>query len=479
MARGLSVEKWEQYLYDKLGNPTANAVVYQAKGKTIARVWDENHERWKRLKQARINEMDANAILNAIDSLTSNRVWKERIILKGNFIIDQTLLLPSYCIFDAYQAKFKLEDNTNAPLIKAENAQHLEILGVKSDGNATNQNPPAGLHHIRIWNSKNFKIADIFIENAPEWCLELKLCDHAYLENLHFYTTGFATDGLGIIDCNNITAKGVFGRTGDDLVSIHAKERGVWDIQIENINGISENAALLGIYHESNDTNTVYPIKRIVVRGMTGYTLNSEATGHLIKIGSKISDAVFEDITIEDFEGSAGEGIRLALNYEGYAPCTIRRLTLKGKIYDTTLGPAIYLTDYGTLEKSEINVIAEHVRKDHTAFWFNGIVNHTKIKGYMENESGSVGQGVYLRQGSYNLISVRVKYANQAVILGETDCAVTRTKVTNCIIESTNYAPIEERGDSDYNVIAENIIPSGTSIATVGTNTVTRNNDAL
>ena len=436
-----------------------------------------NYKGWKRIDKGEAGVDDAEVIQKVLDSLTPNRTWKERVVLKGEFIVKQTLLIPSYCIFDAYQATFRLADNANVPLIKVDGAEHFEILGVKSDGNATNQNPPAGLHHIRVWNSKNFKIKDIFIENAPEWCLELMLCDHAYLENLHFYTTSTATDGLSIVDCYNITAKGIFGQTVDDLVSIHAKERGVQDIQIENINGISENSGLLGIYHESNDTNTIYPIKRIVVKDITGYTLNS-ASGHVIKIGSHISGAVFENITIEDFEiSSAADGIRLALDYSGYTLCTIRRLTLKGKTYDTHM--AIYLTDYGTLEKSEIDIIAEYVRANYTAFTFDGVVNHTKIKGYIENEADSSGQGVYLKQGSYNQISVHVKYANQAVILGATGYAVTRTKVVNCIIESTNYAPIEERGDSDYNVIAENIIPSGKSINTVGTNTVTRDNDAL
>ena len=67
MSFGWSRDRWEEYLFDRVGQPLANAVVYQAKGKTIAKVWSEQRERFKRIAQKNAGVADMEIIQAAIN----------------------------------------------------------------------------------------------------------------------------------------------------------------------------------------------------------------------------------------------------------------------------------------------------------------------------------------------------------------------------------------------------------------------------
>ncbi|MDI6690557.1 MAG: hypothetical protein QME50_01650, partial [Candidatus Bathyarchaeota archaeon] len=82
-----------------------------------------------------------------MDSLTTNRTWKEKIILKGNFTISNTIIVKSYTILE-FQGKITVADNVNIDAaIKSEGfdefagtnstgaAVEVEIVGLKLDGN--------------------------------------------------------------------------------------------------------------------------------------------------------------------------------------------------------------------------------------------------------------------------------------------------------------------------------------------------------
>ncbi len=70
MGFGWSRDRWEEYLFDRVGQPLANAVVYQAKGKTIAKVWSEQRERFKRIAQKNAGVADAEVVKSTIDTVT-------------------------------------------------------------------------------------------------------------------------------------------------------------------------------------------------------------------------------------------------------------------------------------------------------------------------------------------------------------------------------------------------------------------------
>jgi len=95
-------------------------------------------------------------IQSALNSLTAGRVWKERVALRGTFILDNRIQLSSYTILDMTEAYIKLKDNAQlplvewrpgqpeeyrlAPLIYATDETDIEILGGILDGNRLNQN---------------------------------------------------------------------------------------------------------------------------------------------------------------------------------------------------------------------------------------------------------------------------------------------------------------------------------------------------
>jgi len=88
---------------------------------------------------------DASDVINDVlaNGLTPGRTWKETVVLKGDFILDSTIFLPSYCRIDAYQAKITLAPNCNcdffqpADLINSNGA--IEIWGGKWYGDYNNQ----------------------------------------------------------------------------------------------------------------------------------------------------------------------------------------------------------------------------------------------------------------------------------------------------------------------------------------------------
>ncbi|MBS7649081.1 hypothetical protein KEJ17_05500, partial [Candidatus Bathyarchaeota archaeon] len=86
-------------------------------------------------------------IQSVIDSLTADRTWKEKIILRGDFTISNTIIVKSYTILE-FQGKITVADNANIDAaIKSEGFDQLagtdstggvvevEIVGLKLDGN--------------------------------------------------------------------------------------------------------------------------------------------------------------------------------------------------------------------------------------------------------------------------------------------------------------------------------------------------------
>ncbi|MEM3760797.1 MAG: hypothetical protein QXZ02_06790, partial [Candidatus Bathyarchaeia archaeon] len=86
-------------------------------------------------------------IQSAIDSLPADRTWKEKIILKGDFTILNTIIVRSYTALE-FQGKITVADNANIDAaIKSEGFDELagtdstggvvevEIVGLKLDGN--------------------------------------------------------------------------------------------------------------------------------------------------------------------------------------------------------------------------------------------------------------------------------------------------------------------------------------------------------
>jgi len=93
-------------------------------------------------------------IQGALNALTSGRTWKEKLVLRGVFIISSPLSVPSYTIFDASAAELRADDYLNAPIITNSNLtggnRDIELYVGVLNGNEDNQNDtwpyPYGVH---------------------------------------------------------------------------------------------------------------------------------------------------------------------------------------------------------------------------------------------------------------------------------------------------------------------------------------------
>ena len=112
-------------------------------------VWREGDEYYAADSSGiRFSGKNASQIIqSAIDSLTANRTWKEKILLKGDFTISNTIIIKNYTILE-FQGKITVADNANIDAaIKSKDFDQLagtdstggvvevEIVGLKLDGN--------------------------------------------------------------------------------------------------------------------------------------------------------------------------------------------------------------------------------------------------------------------------------------------------------------------------------------------------------
>jgi len=105
----------------------------------------------------------------ALDALTSGRTWREKVLVKGDFIVnrqagkDYAIGVPSYTILEV-QGKLTLADGQNVHIIKNTGNNNIEIIGGILDGNKVNQGP--GYHSgIRFEFVTDFLIKDVTVKN--------------------------------------------------------------------------------------------------------------------------------------------------------------------------------------------------------------------------------------------------------------------------------------------------------------------------
>ncbi|MGQ9530542.1 MAG: hypothetical protein ACUVQX_03150 [Candidatus Bathycorpusculaceae bacterium] len=115
-------------------------------------------------------------IQSAIDALTVGRTWKEKIVLKGDFTISNTIIVRSYTTLE-FQGKITVADNANLDAaIKSEGFDDLagtdstggvvdvEIVGLELDGNKEKQTRGFGLQLY----GRRITLRDITIYNCKE-----------------------------------------------------------------------------------------------------------------------------------------------------------------------------------------------------------------------------------------------------------------------------------------------------------------------
>jgi hypothetical protein len=116
-------------------------------------------------------------INEALLSLTAGRTWQEKVVLKGNFVIDDSIEIPSYTILEI-QGKIKAADSCSILATRGlvqnlgremgtNNATRITILGGELDGNKDN-NTGGDQEGISILNTTDFLIDGVYIHDCDE-----------------------------------------------------------------------------------------------------------------------------------------------------------------------------------------------------------------------------------------------------------------------------------------------------------------------
>jgi hypothetical protein len=258
----------------------------------------------------------ASVIQSALNALTSGRTWKEKVVLKGEFVLNSMINLTSYLHLEL-QGSLKLANNKDVTMLYGAGLTHLEISGGIMDGNSPNQTPPPTLWGltkgaiIGLDNCTNVIIRDIFAKNARLWALWLERCENFVVSNINFDTgvvvsdgvTGRNQDGLHIVSCRRGVINGLYGIVGDEFFGVSANyaKGETSEIVATNIAGKSRSGHM--VYLRPADENAV-------IRDVSMSNVATKDVGiSAIRIFAIYSGAVVKHVTIN------------GVNVEGWGSC--------------------------------------------------------------------------------------------------------------------------------------------------------------
>jgi len=98
------------------------------------------------------------------NGLTSGRDWKEKVLMKGNFTITDSIKVPSYTILEIF-GSLTPKDYLDKSVIENEDTidgnSHIEVIGGCFYGNVDNQASNAEMYAIGFWGVSNSTVRDI------------------------------------------------------------------------------------------------------------------------------------------------------------------------------------------------------------------------------------------------------------------------------------------------------------------------------
>ncbi len=87
-------------------------------------------------------------IQNVMDALTSGRTWREKVVLKGSFEINTTIIVPSHTEIVIY-GMLRLADAAVQHILTLDHVEDVKIVGGKLDGNKESFGEAALYTHVR------------------------------------------------------------------------------------------------------------------------------------------------------------------------------------------------------------------------------------------------------------------------------------------------------------------------------------------
>jgi len=134
------------------------------------------------------NGTDETPIQNALNALTPGRTWKEKIVLKGEFELGDTLIPNDYTEIEIC-GKLRLKDGVNKPIFTITDKSNIEIYGGELDGNAANQT--VAIQGVRIYSDnkscENIIVRDIFVHDFSGHLIIASSSGTYYNKNIVFY----------------------------------------------------------------------------------------------------------------------------------------------------------------------------------------------------------------------------------------------------------------------------------------------------
>jgi len=406
------------------------------------------------------NGTNANMVINyALNALSRGRTWKEKIILDGNFIICDTIRLPSYTILEI-RGRLLLSNNTNKPVISnsdrfAGNTQ-IEIIGGKIDGNWVQNTEGANVFGIQFQKVTDSIINNVNINNTYNSALVLYDCENVRVTNVRIVTrlsTGAA--GILVVDSNNIEISSGSIIAGDDALAISAENKNVENITVSNIslfsyraNGIRINQADSSVARNETRFIRKVNISNVRVEGALGTYSKGLTVLYPSASGSYFEDSVFTNITIHNIRGKDGVYLK-----------NVKRIMFATLIVYDVDRNGIDMEDMNIEDVVINNLIVKEVAKEEAGHGINiGDITHQAKKitinsGILENATALGANGIRLR----NAVNCTIQ---------------------NTIIKNFTCWGIIEFEPSDYNYIIGNDVRNNKAggIFIVGPHTVKINN---
>jgi len=195
---------------------------------------------------------DYDTIERGISALTSGRSWFEKVLVRGNYEIDDSLKIPDYTIFEL-QGKIKLKDGANVNMIENSDPtagnSHIIIPDGILDGNRANQT--TAVQGIYLKNVADVLIKDTIIKSPYRNAIRVESgnrvvvrginaqdcgghglyfynCNYSQMRNCTIDYTGI--DGFAFSSCNRSVAQGITMRyVGRNMFSFDNAAHCVFD----------------------------------------------------------------------------------------------------------------------------------------------------------------------------------------------------------------------------------------------------------
>jgi len=141
----LDKRRWEYVkLIDYDGHSIRNDLYHKPEEPASYIIWKEGDKIYAKnghTGQIPYEDDDAATVIQAaLDALTSGRTWKEKVVLKGNFVISRQIDLPSYLtlvIDGSLKASSDFAGGAGGIMLRAADEKHIDIFGGVLDGNDT------------------------------------------------------------------------------------------------------------------------------------------------------------------------------------------------------------------------------------------------------------------------------------------------------------------------------------------------------